>query len=387
MAHREIIDIKRLAFGGDAVGNLSNGKIVLVPGALPGETVEIALWQDKKNFARGKLLQILTPSPDRRKPACPYFSSGCPGCAYLHTSYEQELFWKQQQLKFFLRRQLTTANLAEPVAAPQRLNWRNKLVLHCRNGQCGYLGTDNVSLVPLRQCRLGRPELNELLKSAAIPESGKIELRYTEANGALQYDFAGPPALRLTEFLPGIGSFDVPAGGFFQTNIAVATQLVAETTAEMAQHDISRLLELYCGVGVFSIAGAERIPELVAVGCEQNAAAVAAAKDNAVKHGVADRCRFVAADAAAFLATLMREETPQALLVDPPRAGLSPQAIAGILKLKPQLIFYISCGPDTLARDLNRLEADYHLESARLFDMFPGTAHFETLTILRNKTR
>jgi 23S rRNA (uracil1939-C5)-methyltransferase len=378
----EILQITATAYGGDAVARSSDGKICFVSGALPGETVRVLITAEKKRFNRAEVLEILQSSPDRIVPECPaYEQNQCPGCAYLHCTYSYELSCKQEQLSGFLIRKklLDESGLLPPFAAPSRFGNRNKLVMHCVDGIRGYVGRDNSTVFPVPACSLARPELNELL-GMQPPAYEREIFRYTGCDGAVRVNEYRKKYL--TENLPGAGDFAVAPDGFFQTNIPVAAELVRRVTEEIVSSGSTELVELYCGVGVFSIAAAGKAGDLQCTGVEFSAAAVAAAKENARRHNVASRCRFYAGDAGKFLRkSVMR--SPFTLVVDPPRSGLDDTVIRAIITQMPEKIIYISCAPDTLSRDLEKLcAAGFRIKSAGLLDMFPGTAHFETLTVL-----
>ena len=375
----ELIRVSALAYGGDGVGRGADGKVTLIPGALPGELAEAETIQEKKRFRRCRLVRVLEASPDRIEPECPYFAAGCPGCAYLHCAYSAELQAKQRQLHDFLVRPglLPESELLPPFGAPQRFGLRNKLVMHVRDGVRGYIGADNRTLIPVARCPLARPEINALL--AATPPAGDREtFRYTASDGALRVTAKTPI---LTETLPGYGDFKVAADGFFQTDIPVAAELVRRAVVRIAEAAPPRLVELHCGVGVFGIAALENLPNLTAFGVEISASAVTNARINAAAHGVADRVEFVAGDAGRLLrrAGACRDAV---LLVDPPRTGLDAPTAAAILRAAPRRIIYVSCAPDTLARDVARLGGGYRMTRAGLLDMFPGTVHFEVMAEL-----
>ena len=323
----------------------------------------------------------------RIKPECPYFESdGCPGCAYIHCTYEHEITWKQRQLHDFLVRRgiIAPEALLKPFAAPCRFGLRNKLVMHSSGGIRGYIGNDNETLFPVDKCLLAVPEINELFAATASQE-GREVYRFTKTDGALKVS-AETEGL-LTESLPPYGDFKVAPAGFFQTNTAVAAEMIRRVIGEVGNCALPRLVELYCGVGIFSIAAAEVLPGLHTVGVELNVPAVAAAKLNAKLHQVAPRCRFAAGDAG----KLLRREGilhDAVLLVDPPRAGLSRETLGNILRAEPACLIYISCAADTLARDLELLKnGGFTVGRAGLLDMFPGTAHFEVMTVLRRDAR
>ena len=185
----------------------------------------------------------------------------------------------------------------------------------------------------------------------------------------------------VTEELGAFGSFQVPASSFFQTNPRVAELLLHGAVGALGKVGAKRLLELYCGVGVFSLAAARMIPDLRAFGVELDASAVDCARRNAEALMAADRCRFAVGNAEKW-----REPpqgmVPDAVLVDPPRRGLSEKLIGSLKRWRIPHVIYVSCAPDTLARDLKRLTEVYRVAGCRLYDMFPCTAHFETLVRL-----
>lgn len=370
------ITARSIAYGGDGVGLTDQGKVCFVRGLLPGETAEVRITEDKKRFSRGVIEELLSTVPERIAPACPH-AGVCPGCVFQHCAYETELVWKQRQFEYFLR---DFPGERLPIfPSPARLGWRNKIKFHCEGGKYGYRGWDNTSFVPVERCLLAVPAIDEFLKRAPLPADGTLLLR----SCADRTGIAGEKEeTLLTEELPPWGSFKVPASGFFQTNLPVASELVSRVTAELEKRNVRTLLELFCGVGLFSVAAAKVLPELRSFGVELFRPAVAAAALNARSAGVEKRCTFRAGDAVKFPDT-----GPEAVLLDPPRTGASPKLLAKLLACPPELILYVSCAPDTLRRDLKILEPKYEVLSAGALDMFPCTAHFETFTVLALSNR
>lgn len=370
------ITARSIAYGGEGVGLTDQGKVCFVRGLLPGETAEVGITEDKKRFARGEIEKLLSTVPERITPACPH-AGVCPGCVYQHCAYETELEWKQRQFEYFLR---DFPGERHPIfPSPVRLGWRNRIKLHCEGGKYGYRGWDNATVVPVGRCLLAVPAINELLEHASLPADGPFLLRSCADRTGIVGE---KEETLLTEELPPWGNFKVPASGFFQTNLPVASELVSRVTAELEKRKVRDLLELFCGVGVFSIAAAKVLPELRSFGVELSRPAVVAAKLNAKEARVERRCSFQASDALKF-----PKSRPDAVLLDPPRTGAAPKLLAKLLDLAPELILYVSCAPDTLRRDLKILEAKYEVLSAGALDMFPCTAHFETFTVLALSNR
>ena len=375
--------IKGFANGGEAVGTLESGKTVFVRGAVPGERVEVEVFQDKNRYSRARLLKVLEKSPERIESDCPCFPV-CPGCSYRHVPYSMELDWKQRQLEYLLRG-IEDVQYHAPVGAASRNAWRNKLTLHVQDNLCGYKKDDNVSLLPVSRCLMAYDNINEEIKNIRTHENCSITLRSTPQNGVIQLERGKESKTVLTETLGKFGDFKVSASGFFQTNLEIAEKLVAQVVKCVRSTGCSKLCELYCGTGVFSIACAENIPTLECTANELVKEAVIRARNNAANHSVSSRCRFFDGDAGKFFARYKPSAEPFVLLVDPPRTGMDAETVKCILKHLPETVIYISCAADTLARDLKRLSEKYTVSDITLFDMFPGTSHFETLAVCRLK--
>ena len=384
------IPVSRIAFGGDGVGRLPNGKVCFIPGTLPGETVRAEIMHEAKSFARAKALEVLTASPDRVEPDCP-LAGTCPGCVYRHAAYDCELEWKARQFTDFLTRGNPAADSIEflrPLGAPSRNGCRNKLTFVCENGAFCYRGLDNRTAVPVPDCPLGHPDIRGLLATAAPSADGqKRAFRRTFHDGALDSGSeTWQRVSHLTERLGDFGDFRVPKASFFQVNPDMAPKLADRVLSLLKETGSKQLLELYCGVGVFSILAAEAIPGLTARAVELDEAAIDAAEYNAAQHGVSDRCTFFAADAGEAFRQLSESCDPASccIFVDPPRTGL-PASLAREIRLwAPETVLYVSCAPDTLRRDADRLaEHGYRIQKAGMVDMFPATGHFESVSLFR----
>ena len=366
------LTVDAIAYGGEAVGRLDTGEVCFFRGALPGEEVEIEITEEKKRFARGKVISRFSNNPERITPACPY-AQECPGCSFQHCSYELELEWKQKQFERFLKG--FPGERLPIFPSPQRFNWRNRLKVACEKGVAGYRGFDNTTLVSIERCLLCSSKINEAFSNSVIPDAGTLFFRSTP-------EFCGNVEDHrekyLTETLPGAGTFHVPPRGFFQTNIPVAAELCARVTAAIAETGAQKMVELYCGVGVFSIAAALKNPLLQCSGTELAPDSIEAAHLNAAVNGVQNRCRFQSGDAA----DVNLQKRYDLLLLDPPRSGVEKKLLHKILKSGIPHLLYVSCGPDTLRRDLELLSEKYSVVTSGALDMFPCTAHFETFTIL-----
>ena len=384
------VPVSRIAFGGDGVGRLPDGKVCFVPGALPGETVRAEITHEAKSFARARILDVQTASPERVAPDCP-LAGTCPGCAYRHASYECELEWKNRQFSDFLTRGNPAGKdiqFLPPLGAPSRNGCRNKLTFVCGNGAFCYRGFDNRTPIPVADCLLGHAAIRELLASAKPSADGqKRTFRWTLHDGALDSGSeAWEKVTHLTERLGPYGDFCVPKASFFQVNPDMAPKLAERVLSLLKETGSEQLLELYCGSGVFSILAAEHLPGLSAHAVELDKAAIGAARLNADRHGVSGRCTFLAADAGEAFRKLADSCKPgrRCVLVDPPRTGLPASLAHEIGGFSPETVLYISCAPDTLRRDADRLaEHGYVVQTAGMVDMFPATGHFESVSVFR----
>jgi len=390
----ERVLIHGFAFGGRAVGKRADGKVCFVRGAIPGETVEAEIVSERKNYSEGILEKVLEPSPFRMVSECP---NPCPGCSYSHVPYSMELEWKQRQFRTFAEKAKLRSKpddfLRPPVGAPCRLQWRNKLKLALEfsgnDVRAGYRGEDNRTLIEVRDCPLACAPIREVLRSGRWKESlppgeESLLLRHTAADG-VRIVKKGEKAI-LTEELSSFGKFRVPSDSFFQVNPSLSGVLAGKAAELVSVCRPERMVELYCGCGCFSILCAEREKELRCFGVELDARSVNCAKENASAHGVGTRCEFVAGDAGKTFRRRYPHGLPPntLLLVDPPRTGLDHGALDLLRRSRADFILYVSCAPDTLFRDLAELEkASCSISESTLVDMFPSTAHFESVTLLK----
>lgn len=399
--------IERIAFGGDGVTHL-DGCVVFVPGVLPGERISFRVRGGHKTFAQGELLEVLEPSPDRIKPECPFMwhplGHGpqtlpcCPGCAYGHVTYARELALKQEQFEEVLARLggLKDLPFRKPVASPRDLHYRNKIILHTRKDtvetRLGYLQVDNRTVLDIPACPLAVEPINDLLKTLrtkpgffqTLRHGMDVTLRWTERDGAIFWRGDSDSRDSWLEEPTPEGPLLVPRGSFFQINPAASGLLVGAVQTLLKQAKPTRFIDLFCGAGLFSLAAA-KAGVAQGVGLDSDPAVVEAATQNAARHNLAG-FTFQAGAADQDLPILLQAGKPRStlLLVDPPRTGLDPAVTAAIIAFRPRDIVYVSCAADTLARDLARLTAvGYVPKSLQLVDMFPRTAHFESVVWLR----
>jgi 23S rRNA (uracil1939-C5)-methyltransferase len=424
------VRIEKLVYGGEGLAH-HEGHTVFAPFVLPDENVSIEPVETRKKFIRGRVAQIKTPSIDRAVPACPYFGV-CGGCDYQHIPYELQLRYKSEILRETLSRlgRVQWEGPIVPHASPpfgyrNRVQWK---IARAESGslEIGYFQAGSQKLCAIRQCPIASPGLNVALGAIVnLLQSGKLpaELREIEAfvdqddnqlllNLAL--DTADGAVGAITELLrsalpaastllihdrrsdrfelsgPGhisyrVGNHNYRIGhlSFFQVNRFLLDELVRAVVAETR----GRLaLDLFAGVGLFSVPLANRFERLIAV--ESNVAAVRDLEANLQASGAASpNLRHTTVEA--FLEHW--HDRPDLVVLDPPRTGVAARALSRLIKIAPQEIVYLSCDPATLARDLAILAGDtqnpgaYRISEVHLVDIFPQTYHIEALVRLSRR--
>ena len=366
------LTIHDLAFGGEGVGRIEEF-VVFVPFVITGETVEAEITEVKKNFARAKLIRVITPSPERVAPECKYFTH-CGGCQYQHIDYTAQLGFKHKQIADLFERvgKISRAAVAPVLPCPAPYGYRNRIMIRSQwNGAAkklvvGFIGVNNKYVEDIEECKIAEPVLNEQIKEVRAnppPKGGiKVVLRVQPEN------------------------WEVPRDSFFQNNFFLLPKLV-ETVREFLKAGGSRhLIDLYCGVGFFGIEAAGVVDSFV--GVEYDQLAIAAARKNAASREI-NNGEFVAAKVEVILPELLQKFSAEktAVILDPPRKGCWPETLELLRQTKPAQIIYVSCHPATMARDLNILCADGVFELARVqpLDMFPQTQHVECVADLRRR--
>jgi 23S rRNA (uracil1939-C5)-methyltransferase len=392
------ITISDVAYGGRGIARKKR-QVIFVPNTLAGETVEVEITTRHKRYSEARLIRILEPSPHRVAPACPLAADGsCPGCVYQHADYAEELRIKASQLDQQLQRICEQAppTTLPPVGSPHALGYRNKLVLHAyrKRGRfrLGYVGHDNHQIIDIAACPLASEAINRTLTAIRHDEKAVYRLRHedrltireTAADGVLSWP-TPKPAAPLPEWLSEatpFGKIEIPRTSFSQVNPAVSLALQESVSAIVREAAPQVLYDLYCGVGLFALAALhDGVPSVI--GIDSDGRAITAARRNAATYGFEQRATFhgCAMEEAIELLARDGEETQRLAIVDPPRTGVAAPALEALIRMAPQEIVYVSCAADTMARDAQALlSANYRIVSTQLFDMFPRTRHFESVT-------
>jgi 23S rRNA (uracil1939-C5)-methyltransferase len=432
------LTIDSLAYGGAGVAR-TDGYVVFVSGAVPGDRVRAVIGKRKRAWAEARTVEIIAPSPDRIAPVADH-----PGAPWQILPYERQLEVKRAQVDDALRRigKLDGFELEPIVPALQQWRYRNKLEYSFgtdADGKlaCGFHAPGRWDeIVPLTDCRLASEPANQareqivawcraqelpaydrrtnegLLRNLVVREgrrTGAIQVRLVTSEGKLNRQSLTEAGAGLdgllwtrqssvgettqggeTELLAGSERFAEVLGGlqlsisseaFFQTNTEMAEQLY-ELAIDYAQPGgFERVYDLYCGIGTIALSIAPRVAEVW--GLELVPEAIADAIGNARANEI-DNVRFFAGDVRLALRELAEKAgRPDVLIVDPPRAGLSQKVVRRIIETSPSRIVYVSCNPTTLAPNAAQLvEAGYRLARVRPVDMFPQTPHIECVAEL-----
>jgi 23S rRNA (uracil1939-C5)-methyltransferase len=369
----------------------ASGRTVLVSLAAPGDRVRVRIERASGSVAFASITEIIEPSPARIAPPCPYFGR-CGGCDFQQLNYVAQLEAKQEIISDCLRR-LARVNLPARdiliTGSPREWQYRSRAQWQhdARQRRFGYFERASHRVCDVAACPVLAPALQETFNALRQQmQDGTLPAAINEYQAVAGDDgVALAPALdeqsaRDVSRTIGEHLYHFNAEGFFQINHELLPALVAAATADAPEGQSA--VDLYCGVGLFTLPLARRFARVT--GIEANASALAYAERN-LSDAQLNNATFERARVGDYLASHAAELAPtDFLLLDPPRAGAEPEALKGILALRPQRITYVSCDPATLARDLKELmPGGYQLESIAAFDMFPQTHHVETVAKLK----
>jgi len=402
------IKLEKLTYGGEAMGRLPDGRAVFVPFGLPGETVRLHLVQDKQSFARGELLEVLTASAERIDPKCKHFGR-CGGCHYQNLPYEKQLQAKTEILRDQLQRigKIENPPVKEMVASPLEWNYRNHVQFHLTaEGKIGFVNSKGNSTLPIEEChlpetginsfwpqlqfesnkdiervslRMGQDEELLVVLESESPETPELEV---EADVSIVHLFDEHPIVIVGQDYLTIQIlekvFHVSAVSFFQVNTKMAEKMIEHLLAKIPVSLSTTLLDVYCGVGLFSKFFASKCKLVIGIESSESACA-----DFEINLDEFDNVELYEGTAEEILPGLIgRLDSSTCVIVDPPRAGIEKQTLDALINIKPQVIAYVSCDQSTLARDAARLiHGGYRLVEVTPFDLFPQTYHIESISI------
>jgi 23S rRNA (uracil1939-C5)-methyltransferase len=378
--------IEKLVYGGDGLAR-ENGQVVLMPFVLPGETVRAEVTRAGNDLLRGRLVSVVSPAPERVPPLCPYFLR-CGGCHYQHAGYEFQLAQKRTILLEVLRR-IGGIEYPDEVAILSAEPWhyRNRVQLHVAGGRIGYFEAGSHALVPIDQCPIASPKLNECIATLAREVGGMrpfettLELFTNETE--VQFNLRDRVPQPFVSLLRTLGvSTPIEYGGlrvsrdtFFQVNRFLTDKLVETVLGDSAGQ---RALDLYAGAGLFTLPLTRRFKQVTAV--DDSASAFRDLEHNASAAGVMN-LQTHHATAETYLPAVT--SSPDLVIADPPRTGLGKLGVRELVRIRAPRLTIVSCDAATLARDLKPLlAAGYRIAALTLIDLFPQTAHFEIVAKL-----
>ncbi|QVL57919.1 MAG: class I SAM-dependent RNA methyltransferase [Simkaniaceae bacterium] len=380
--------IEKIIFGGNGLTRI-DGCVTFVPFSAPGDEATLKITQKKKHYLTASIETLIKKGAERVQPKCPHYKT-CAGCQLQHLSYKGQLEAKQG----FIQEALRIHNVSI-TPSPLQWNYRSHIRLNLAQEKegfkMGYIGWDNRSMIEPTICPLflEDPSFFTLLKDSLLilPNKGiksasmrifkqedKIYLAFSTfpqlPKSLIKFPFAEGTSYKSPGKEKQLGIFPFSPYGFMQSNAPV-TEKIYQTIADWVGPEPKRILDLYCGVGITSSLLAKGGHEVI--GIEANRALLPSSKE----------VQFICSKVESALPKLLKTFRPDLILVNPPRTGLSKEVPP---LLQAETILYLSCMPSTLARDIERLNDRYSIESVEAFDMFPQTTHVETLLKLRKNS-
>jgi 23S rRNA (uracil1939-C5)-methyltransferase len=362
---------------------------VFVPLSVKGDKLRVKIYQLKGKSAFAEIVEILKPSDERIEPPCIYFGR-CGGCNFQQMSYETQLEAKIGILRDCLSRigKINFSGEIKIIPSPKPFEYRARAQWHIdtRSRKIGYFQRNSHRIIDVETCPIITPELNETLEDLRKNiawESFWAEIVEIEvANSGEKVSIFSDEILEPTEeidFQLNENKYFYSANIFFQGNPFLIESLI-NTAISGANGETA--LDLYCGVGLFSLPLAKKFAKVI--GVEGFDRAVDFANKNA-ENAQLENVEFQRESVADFLKDNLKEfKDVDFVLLDPPRAGTEKETIDYIIRLQPKEISYVSCEPSILARDLNILTANgYEIESITAIDLFPQTHHIETIAKLK----
>lgn len=411
----EIYDTYVIGLENEAQGVCKiNGMIVFVPKVLVGEKIRIRITEIKKNFARGKAIEVLEESKKRIESKCPYYEE-CGGCDLIHQTIDENLKFKREKVYNALKRiGKIDVDVEKCVPSFKNDNYRNKASFKVENDRIGFYKEATYQLTDIKECLLVENEINDCLKEVRNyiknnnNKINSITIKYGNARGELLIDIYSldEEDIKIIDFLIDKVSclktaifndkvvygkgyieeisnglmFDVSSKSFFQVNSMQAEKLydTAIKSAKLSKNDVA--LDLYCGTGTITMIVSKYVKKVIGIEIVEDA--IRNAKQNMNINNI-NNVNFICGDATKEISKI--KEKIDVIFVDPPRKGMDRKAISIMKKINPKKIIYISCNPVTMARDISYLTDLYDVKKVIPFDMFPNTAHVECVCVMERR--
>ena len=422
MKERTEVIVEKLVHGGSGLARLTSGQAVFVSGALPGERLLVELRRRRKGFFEADLVEVLTPSADRSDPPC-RGEKQCTGATWPHIAYPAQLKFKEEILLDAIEKigGMTPARPLPILPSPRKDHYRLRSQFNVRVAggirKIGFFRQGSYDLVEVDDAFLLHPLINKTLKAVRSLErllpplteihinaapSGEVHLLFFGGQTSLtppESFFVGlkravPEVIGITGFADRKKAFvlgknrltleqegltyHATEGNFYQVNWEQNGNMVRTVLEFAGLTGGEQVLDLYCGIGNFSLPLAKRAKHVI--GIESGYSAIEDAKSNATENGI-QNIEFIADDLQKGLKTLIeRKMRADVIVLDPPRAGATLKTLERVLAFVPHKIVYVSCNPATLARDLKFFHLfGFRLDRLQPLDMFPYTYHIECI--------
>jgi 23S rRNA (uracil1939-C5)-methyltransferase len=371
------LKIEKLIYGGSGLARTDEG-VVFVPRTAAGDVIEAVIVEKKKDYSVARITEILDPSPDRQEPMC---IAGC--CHWQHIRYDRQVEYKEAIIRESVQRlaYLEWNNPIERIIGPDK-NYRQRATFHVVEGRLGFMQENTNTVVPIQKCESLVPELNEFIRST--DPGGAREIHAISApEVAATFVFENGNVKRLGHATIHVDDlrYKVNPETFFQANRFLLSPFIHEVLHQAGASPMN-ILELYSGVGFFSIPLSRISQELI--GIEANRSAVRQAQANAQFNGRRN-VRFFEGHVDA---TLKRGAflKPDVVVLNPPRSGCGVRTAEQIAGFKPHRIVYVSCNPTTFAREAKVfVERGYQISRITFVDQFPNTYHIEMVVLFEVK--
>ena len=400
--------IERLDHQGRGIAYIDD-KITFVENALPGEEVLIKITNSKKKYNEGIVQKYIQKSEKRVDNVCPFYES-CGGCNILHMSYNDQLEYKENKIKAIMKKYANIDKISKIIKCDKQFNYRNKVTLKVENNIIGYYEKKSYNLVNIDKCLIIDNEFNKIindLKRFNLDNIYELMIRNVDSdNTALTlYLQKDTNCIQIDEYckknniilnkiiknkdfkcnekskiIGKLGNFKfiISPLSFFQVNTDQTIKLYDKILEVLEPNKDDNLLDLYCGTGTIGIYVANKVNKVLGVEIVKDA--IHDANINKKINNV-NNINFICGNTEKIIKDV--KEKYNAIIVDPPRAGLTESIIRDIFRINPDKIVYVSCDPITLARDLKLLQEKYEVLDVVPVDMFPNTYHVETVCKLK----
>ncbi|MFV0249865.1 MAG: 23S rRNA (uracil(1939)-C(5))-methyltransferase RlmD [Bacilli bacterium] len=410
MEKNEMKNVKIIALDHQGRGIAKEAKPIFISNALIGETVDIKITKEKKNFMEGQVLSTIIKSNDRREYNCPYYKE-CGGCDIGHLNYNEQLKYKQNKiieiLKKFADKEIDE-NIVKSIIPSNEQSYRNKITLQV-NEQMGYYKKKSYNIIPINNCLIASPKINTIINliqnKIDLKNIYQIVIRTSEidsmiifrVNGKvdfekivkiLQNEVKSIVKYENNEYKNILGKgyilenicdleFKISPDSFFQVNTKQTINLYNKVLEYANPNPNENILDLYCGTGTIGLFLSKRVKQVY--GIEINPYAIKDANENKILNKILNT-EFICDDATKLINK--DEKKYDTIIVDPPRSGLTEESVNQMKKINSKKIIYVSCDPITMSRDIKQLSEKYDLVEVTPVDMFPNTYHVETVVLL-----